>query len=67
MERHRGVWLGFTNELARYTDDDLTIIVLTNLAQPDEERILRIVDGVAAIVNPALARRTLEPIPDRET
>jgi hypothetical protein len=66
VQRHRGVWLGFTNYLARYVDDDLTVIVLTNLVQPDEERILRFVDRIAGIVNPALARRELTPMLDRD-
>ncbi len=43
--------------------DDLTIVVLANLAEADPQRFI---EGIAAIFNPALARRTLTVIPDRE-
>jgi hypothetical protein len=37
---HGGAWQGFTTHIARYVDDKLTIVVLTNLdaghAQPDK-------------------------------
>jgi hypothetical protein len=65
-ERHRGLWLGFTNYISRYVSDDLTIIVLTNLIQPDLERILLFVDGISAIINPVLAPRAPQAIADRE-
>lgn len=45
---HDGAWQGFTMSIARYLDDRLTVIVMTNLdennSQPD-----KIVEGVAAI------------------
>jgi D-alanyl-D-alanine carboxypeptidase len=66
VQRHRGVWLGFTNDITRYVDNDLTVIVLSNLVQPDEARILRFVEGVAAIVDPGLKPRELTPINDRD-
>jgi CubicO group peptidase (beta-lactamase class C family) len=66
VERHRGLWLGFTNYIARYVDEDLTIIILTNLVQPDEEQILRFVEGIAAGINPALAVPELKSIRDQD-
>ena len=64
-ERHGGSWQGFKTYIARYPDDDLTIIVLANLAQANPERIS---DGVAALIEPALAVPELKPIsePDPE-
>ncbi|HEV2422338.1 MAG TPA: serine hydrolase [Candidatus Acidoferrales bacterium] len=50
---HGGAWQGFTCAISRYVDDNLTVVVLTNLdaghARPD-----RIVHQVAGLVNPAL-------------
>jgi CubicO group peptidase (beta-lactamase class C family) len=63
VQRHAGSWQGFKTHLARYLGDDLTIVVLANLTQADPERL---VDGIAAILNPKLAPRELRPIPDRE-
>ncbi len=54
--RHGGSWQGFRTYISRYLGPDLTIIVLTNLA---EARPPRFVDGVAHIIDPKLA--TLEP------
>lgn len=61
---HGGSWQGFTTHISRYLANDLTIVVLTNLADASPERF---VDGIAALIDPAIAR--LEPttsIPDRE-
>jgi CubicO group peptidase (beta-lactamase class C family) len=63
VQRHGGAWQGFKTHLARYLADDLTIVVLANLAQADPERL---VDGIAAILNPKLAPLEPKPIPDRE-
>jgi len=63
VHEHGGSWQGFRTHLTRYLGDDLTIIVLANLAEADPERIL---DGIAGILNPALARPEATPIPDRE-
>jgi CubicO group peptidase (beta-lactamase class C family) len=43
---HEGQWQGFETQISRYVDDNLTIVVLTNLAfaKPD-----RIAHGVASI------------------
>jgi CubicO group peptidase (beta-lactamase class C family) len=43
---HDGRWQGFTTHIARYLDDGLTIVILTNQANCDPQRI---VDEVAAI------------------
>ena len=52
---HGGSWQGFKTFLSRYEREDLTIIVLANLAQADTERIE---EGIAAILMPSLARAT---------
>lgn len=49
---HTGEWQGFTTCIDRYPDDGLTIVILTNLAECE---IKSISDGVAGLVNPALA------------
>ncbi len=50
---HSGAWQGFTCHIARYVDDNLTVVVLTNLdsrhSQPDT-----IAHQVAGLINPAL-------------
>jgi hypothetical protein len=54
---HGGAWQGFKAHIARYIDDGLTLIVFANLAQTDQQRIVR---GVAAIVNPDLKPRPIQ-------
>ena len=49
---HGGSWQGFKAYIARYLGADLTIILFANLADADTEKL---VDGVAAIIDPALA------------
>jgi hypothetical protein len=63
LQEHGGSWQGFKTQFSRFTGDDLSIVVLANLA---EARPSRIADGIAAIVNPALAVPPLAPIEDRE-
>jgi hypothetical protein len=63
VQQHGGAWQGFKTHLARFIDDDLSIIVLANLAEADLQRF---VNGIAAIVNPQLAVAPLSPIDDRE-
>jgi hypothetical protein len=60
---HSGSWQGFKSFISRYLGDDLTIIVLANLAEADPGRF---VDGVAGILVPALTAPVMKPIPDRE-
>jgi len=50
---HGGAWQGFTCDISRYVDDNLTVVVLANLdaahAQPE-----RMAHEVAGLLNPAL-------------
>ncbi len=48
---HGGAWQGFTSHIARYVDDKLTVIVLTNLASADPGKIAH---GIAGLYNPEL-------------
>jgi CubicO group peptidase (beta-lactamase class C family) len=62
---HGGAWQGFTTHIARYVDDKLTIVVLTNLdarhAQPD-----KIAHAVAGLYLPALIPVEVKAIEDKE-
>jgi len=60
---HGGAWQGFQTYISRYIGDDMTIVALSNLggSQP-----VAIVDGIAAILDPALAMKPPAPIADRE-
>ena len=60
---HGGSWQGFKTQLTRYLGRDLTIIVLANLSEADPERF---VSGIAAILDPKLAKPPLGPIADGE-
>jgi CubicO group peptidase (beta-lactamase class C family) len=61
---HSGSWQGFETYISRYLADDVTIIVLSNLA---DARPQRFVDGIAAIVDSKLAKlEPSTPIHDRE-
>lgn len=51
VQRHSGSWQGFKTAIARYLADDLTIVVLANLAEATPERI---VNEIAAHYIPAL-------------
>jgi len=60
---HSGSWQGFKSYISRYLGEELTIIVLANLAQADPGRF---VDGIAGILVPALQMPELRSIPDAE-
>lgn len=62
-QQHGGAWQGFQAYIARYLGDDLTIIVLANLSGADTQRI---VEGIAAMFNPRVARGEPARIEDRE-
>jgi CubicO group peptidase (beta-lactamase class C family) len=51
IREHGGAWQGFTTYIARYVDDKLTIIVLTNLAGANPGKIAK---GVAGLLVPEL-------------
>jgi len=51
---HAGAWQGFSTGIARYVDDRLTVVALTNLDEEHAEP-MDIIHAVAAIYNPALA------------
>ena len=51
MIEHGGAWQGFKAHIARYPDDNLTVIVFANLAQANQSRLA---NGVAAIVDSSL-------------
>jgi CubicO group peptidase (beta-lactamase class C family) len=57
---HGGVWQGFRSYISRYPGADLTVIFLVNLGSANHYRVA---DGIAAVFDPKLGRRT-EPIPD---
>jgi CubicO group peptidase (beta-lactamase class C family) len=60
---HNGGAQGFATSISRYLVDDLTIVVLTNLAEADPSRL---VDGISQLIDPALAKLEPDsPIPDR--
>jgi CubicO group peptidase (beta-lactamase class C family) len=50
---HDGAWQGFTTTIARYLADDLTIVVLTNLAEASPERFVK---GIVELIDPELAK-----------
>jgi CubicO group peptidase (beta-lactamase class C family) len=60
---HGGAWQGFTSHIARYVDDRLTVIVLTNLAGGNPTAIAH---TVAAIYLPALTPTARQPIPEKQ-
>lgn len=60
VQAHGGSWQGFKSHYARFLGDDLSVIVLANLAQANPSRIS---DGIAAVFNPSLARPSKEPGP----
>jgi CubicO group peptidase (beta-lactamase class C family) len=52
VHQHGGSWQGFKTHYARFSRGDLSIVVLANLQQADPTKI---VDGIAALMDPALA------------
>lgn len=60
---HPGGWQGFNNCIARYPDDRLSVILLTNLAADNP---CRIAQAVAGIYVPGLAVKDPLTIPDCE-
>jgi N-acyl-D-amino-acid deacylase len=63
LHQHGGSWQGFKTQLSRFLGDDLSVIVLANLAEADPARIA---DGIAARIDPRLEVPVPMPIPDHE-
>jgi CubicO group peptidase (beta-lactamase class C family) len=63
LQQHGGAWQGFKTQYSRFLGADLSVVVLANLAQADPSRL---VDGIAALIDPALAPPPRMPVPDRE-
>jgi CubicO group peptidase (beta-lactamase class C family) len=63
LHHHSGSWQGFKTYIARYIDDDFTVIVLANVAQA---RPIQIGDGIAALIEPKVAQAPLAAIRDRD-
>ncbi len=51
VHQHGGSWQGFKTHYARFDRGDLSVIALANLTQADPTKI---VDGIAALIEPAL-------------
>ena len=62
---HGGAWQGFTCQIARYVDDKLTVVVLTNL-DAGHARPAKIAHTVAGFYVPALMPVEAKPIEDKE-
>lgn len=62
---HGGAWQGFTCDISRYPDDNLTVVVLTNLdaGHANPELIAHVIAGM---VVPPLMPAKLAPIPDND-
>jgi D-alanyl-D-alanine carboxypeptidase len=60
---HAGKWNGFAAQADRFVEDQLTVIVLTNLSESTPARIAR---AVAGTIVPALAVPVYKPIADQE-
>jgi CubicO group peptidase (beta-lactamase class C family) len=60
---HGGAWQGFETYISRYIGDDMTVVALSNLG-PSSPGL--IVDGIAGVLDPALATKPPKPIADRE-
>lgn len=60
---HGGAWQGFTCHIARYPDDSLSVVVLTNLAGANPGMIAQVVAG---LTNPPLLPPKLAPIADTQ-
>lgn len=60
---HGGAWQGFTCDISRYPDDNLAVVVLTNLDAGHSNPAL-IAHVVAGMVVPSLAPAKLSAIPD---
>jgi hypothetical protein len=60
---HGGNWLGFSGQIDRYPDDELTVVALCNLSDLSLAKLTRAIAGTCL---PELAPRVYTPIPDAE-
>jgi CubicO group peptidase (beta-lactamase class C family) len=60
---HTGGWQGFTSAIARYPDDNLTVVILTNLRDADPGYMAQTTAGLA---DPPLLTPKLAPIADTQ-
>jgi CubicO group peptidase (beta-lactamase class C family) len=60
---HGGIWQGFTCHISRYSDDNLTVVVLTNLDAADPDLMAHVIAG---LVDPPLSPAKLAAIPDTQ-
>lgn len=60
---HGGAWQGYTCRISRYPDDDLTVVVLTNL-DADHANVGPIAHVIAGLADTPLLPAKLSPIPD---
>jgi CubicO group peptidase (beta-lactamase class C family) len=63
LHQHTGAWQGFTSYFGRYLGEGLSLVVLTNSAMANPTRFA---EGIAVLMNPALAPPARTPIEDRE-
>ncbi|WP_407692902.1 serine hydrolase domain-containing protein [Pyxidicoccus xibeiensis] len=63
LHQHGGAWQGFRSAFSRFVGDGISIVVLTNSSAANPTRF---VEGLVALLNPALARPELKPIEDKE-
>lgn len=63
--QHAGAWQGFTTYIARYVDDRLTVVVLTNLDSAHSNPG-KIAHHVAGLLDARLLPPELKPIEDKE-
>jgi CubicO group peptidase (beta-lactamase class C family) len=60
---HSGAWQGFTCVISRYPEDNLSVVVLTNL-DSDHSNPRVVGRAIAGLVDPPLMPRRLEPMSD---
>lgn len=63
LQQHGGSWQGFKTQLSRFVGEDLSVIVLANLAQANPARFA---DGIAEAMSAKLALQVLRPIEDHD-
>ena len=64
LQGHTGAWQGLQARFSRFLGEDLSIVVLANLAEADPTRIA---DGIAALLNPRLSVPVLRQIEDHDS